>query len=87
MYEETNTTFEDVTESPHSGLKWNGEKYAYHTESPDEKPDLNDNEIALTPWDTDWDNWSPADTNVLVLTKNEITNRLQSPDQPLNTWR
>lgn len=87
MYEEPNTTFEDVVESPNTGFKWNGEKYAYHTQSPPGAPELNTNEVALTPWDTDWDNWSPTDTDVLIFTTTEITEKLQSQDQPLNTWK
>lgn len=86
MYEEPNTTFKDITTSPRKGIAWNGEKYAYHTESPPGTPALNANEIALTPWDTDWDAWSPTDTDVLIFTTTEITNKLQSPDQPMNTW-
>ena len=87
MYSEDNMTFAVVDATPVLGLQWNGEKYAYHKESPVDEPGLEANEIALTLWGTNWNDWSPADDDVLVFTQEEITEALQASDSPMGVWR
>lgn len=78
MYAE-DTTYEEL--GPSHGILFNGKKYAIL-----EPPELSDDNVVLVPWERDWDKYSVDDDDVMVLTKNEVTQKLQSHDIPLNTW-